>query len=197
MTDASQPPGIPWWVSYWTDPTTTRSSLRQQGWLFFLMAAVSLGIGSLSLIWQPPWGGVIVRPVAFGVLPVGFTVAGIWTIVAARWIDRHQAWDRITTREEREAYEANYSLWARSLPLGALLLAIGGAAGALVGWVWETEVGVPVGFAFGALGGFVLGTLLAGIREGARSNAGKAVDVKSRAAEQDAAADGGRDAGLS
>ena len=56
MTDASQPPKIPWWVSYWTDPLTTRSSLRQQAWLFFLMAALSLGIGTLSLYWQPVLG---------------------------------------------------------------------------------------------------------------------------------------------
>lgn len=183
MTHTSQPPKIPWWVSYWVGPTTTRSSLRREAWLFFLMAAVFLGIGTLSLYWQPPWGGVIVRPVAFGVLPVGFIVAGIWTMVAASWIDRHQAWDRITTREEREAYKENYSLWMRSLPLGLLLLAVGGAAGALVGWVWETEVGIPVGSAFGALGGLVLGSFLAGTREGIRSSVGKSVDVKSQDAE--------------
>jgi hypothetical protein len=165
--------------------------------LFFVLATVSLAIGTLSLFWQPAWGGVIVRPVAFGLLPVGFAAAGIWTMIAASWIDRHQAWDRITTREEREAFEENYSLWVRSLPLGLLLLAVGGAAGALVGWAWETEVGVPVGLAFGALGGLVLGIVLAGIREGIRSRGGKSADTKSQDAEQSAAADGGRDVGLS
>src|SRR3954453_14996871 len=110
MADAGQPPKIPWWVSYWTDPTTTRSSLRQGGWLFFLMAAACLGIGSLYLSWRPAWVGVVVLPVVFGVLPVGFTVAGIWTMAAARWIERHQAWDRVTTRQEREAYEESRSL---------------------------------------------------------------------------------------
>lgn len=196
MTDTSQPPKIPWWVSYWTGPTTTRSSLRQQAWLFFVMAAISLAMGTLSLYWQPEGGGVLVRPVAFVLFPVAFTVAGIWQLVAVGWIDRHQAWDRITTREERDAYEENDSLWRRSLPLGLLLLAMGGAAGALVGWVWETEIGMPVGFAFGALGGLVLGTILAGIREGIRSRGGKSAGVKSQDAEQ-SAADGGRDAGLS
>ena len=183
MAGASQPPEIPWWVSYWTGPTTTRSGLRQEAWLFFLMAAVSLGIGTLSLYWQPAWGGVIVRRVAFGVLPVGFAVAGIWTMAAASWIDRHQAWDRISTGEEREAYKENHSVWMRSLPLGLLLLAVGGAAGALVGWVWEPQVGIPVGLAFGALGGFVLGTFLAGIREGAWPSVGRSGDVKSQDGE--------------
>lgn len=170
MTGAGQSPKIPWWVSYWTGPTTTRSDLRQQVWLFFGMAAISLAIAVLSFFWQPPWGGVIVRPVVFGLLPVGFTAAGIWTMVAASWIDRHQAWDRISTREERGAYEENRSLWARSLPLGLLLSAIGGAAGALLGWIRQTEVGILVGLAVGAILGFVLGALLAGIREGIRSS---------------------------
>ena len=100
-------------------------------------------------------------------------------MVAARWIDRHQAWDWITAIEERETYNENSSLWTRSLPLGLLLLAIGGAAGTLVGWIWETEVGIPAGIAFGALGGFVLGIFLAGFREGVQSRVRKSVDVKS------------------
>src|SRR5262249_45349784 len=142
---------------------------------------------------RPAWLGVIVLPVAFGVFPVGFTVAGIWAVVAASWIDRHQAWDRVTTRQERESYEESRSLMRRSLPLGFLLLVAGGAAGALLGWVWEAEVGIPVGAAFGALGGFVLGIFLAAIREGVRSRVGKSVDVQSQDADQSAAADRPRD----
>src|SRR5262249_12868180 len=122
-------------------------------------------------------------PVAFGVLPVGFTVAGIWAMAAASWIDRHQAWGRVTTSQEREAYKESRSLMMRSLPLGLLLLATGGHVAALVGWVWEPEVGIPVGIAFGAVGGFVLGTVLAGVREGVRSKVGKSVDVRSQDAE--------------
>jgi hypothetical protein len=183
MTDAGQPPKIPWWVRYWIGPTTTRSSLRHEAWFFFLTAAVSVGIGTVYLFWRPAWLGVIVLPVAFGVFPVGFTIAGIWTLVAAKWMDRHQAWDRVTTRQEREAYDESGSLMVRSLPLGLLLFATGGAAGALVGWVWETEVGIPVGIAFGALGGFVLGSLLSGIIKGVRSGPEKSVDVKSQDAE--------------
>ena len=91
MPDPTQPPQIPWWVRYWTDPTTTRSGLRQQAWLFLLLAGVVLGVGALSLYWQPAWGGVIVRPVAFGVWPGVFVGAGIWTLFAARWLDRHRA----------------------------------------------------------------------------------------------------------
>jgi hypothetical protein len=185
MTDASQPPIIPWWVSYWTDPTTTRSSLRQQAWLFFLMAAVALGIGAVSLSWQPPWGGAIVRPVAFGVMPVGFTLAGIWTMAAVRWIDGHQAWDRLATKQERNAYEESQSLWRRVLPSGLLLLAAGGVAGALAGWIWESGVGIPVGLGFGSLAGFVSGIVLAGFREGVRSSVGKSVDVKSQHGHSD------------
>jgi hypothetical protein len=184
-------------VSYWTGPTTTRSSLRQEAWLFFLLAAVSVGISAVYVYWRPAGMGVVVLPVASGVLPVGFTLAGIWIMVAASWIDRHQAWDHITTRQERAAYEESRSLMMRSLPLGLLLLATGGAVGALVGWVWETEVGIPVGIAFGAVGGFVLGTFLGGIREGVRSKAGKSVDVRSPDAKQSAAADGGHDASSS
>src|SRR5262245_60175460 len=116
MTDAAQPPKIPWWVSYWTGPTTTRSSLRQKAWFFFLMAAVSVGIGTVYICWRPAWLGVIVLPVAFGVFPVVFAVAGIWTMVAARWIDRHQAWDRVATTQERETHEESRSLMLRSLP---------------------------------------------------------------------------------
>jgi hypothetical protein len=163
--------------------------------LFFLMAAVSLALGTLSLFWQPPWGGVIVGPVAFGVIPVAFIGGGVWILFASRWIDRHQAWDRMTTPAEREAYAANSSLWLRSLPLALLLLVTGGAVGALVGWIWEDEVGIPAGFAFGALGGFVLGTSLAGFREGIRFRGGKSADIKFQIAEQSAAADGGRDSG--
>ncbi len=148
------------------------------------MAAISFGIGALSFYWKPGWGGVIVRPVAFVLFPVSFTVAGIWQLVAASWIDRHHAWDRITTREEREAYEESDSLWMRSRSLGFLLLVVGGAAGALVGWVWETELGIPAGLAFGALGGLVLGIFLAGIREGIRAGGGKSGDVKSQDANQ-------------
>src|SRR5262245_53239849 len=113
MTDASQSPKIPWWVSYWTGPTTTRSSLRQEAWVFFLLAAVSLGIGTLYLYWHPVWIGVIVLPVAFVILPVGFTVGGIWSLVAAKWIDRQRAWDRVTTKQERETYEESHSLMTR------------------------------------------------------------------------------------
>jgi hypothetical protein len=195
MSDMNQPSKIPWWVNYWTGPTTTRSGLRQQAWLFFAMAALSLAIGTFSLFWQPQWGGVIVRPVAFGLLPVGFTAAGIWTIVAASWIDRHQAWDRITSNEERHAYEENYSLWRRSLPLGLLLLAMGGAAGALLGWIWQTEVGILVGLAVGAIGGFVLGAFLAGMREGISSKDGRFVDLPSQDAGRKRASDGDRAAG--
>lgn len=193
MTDANQPPKIPWWVSYWTGPTTTRSSLRQGAWLFFLMAAVFPGIGALYTYWRPGGTGRIVLPVVFIVFPVGFTVAGIWTMAAASWIDRHQAWDRVTPRQERETSEEVHSLWMRSLPLGLLLLAIGGTAGALVGWVWETAVGIPVGVAFGAIVGLVLGTFLAGIREGVRSSVGNSVDVKSQDSEQPAGANRPRD----
>jgi hypothetical protein len=88
-------------------------------------------------------------------------------------------------------------LWVHSLPLGLLLLAVGGAAGALVGWVWETEVGILVGLAVGEIRGFVLGIFLAGIRDGTRSRGGKSADVRSYDADQIAVADGGRDAGLS
>src|SRR5947199_9674859 len=111
MTDPGQPPKIPWWVSYWTGPTTTRSSLRQEACLFFLLAAVFVGTGTLYAYWLQRGAGVIVLPVAFGVLPVGFPVAGIWTIVAASWIDRHQAWGCVNTRHEREAYEESHYLW--------------------------------------------------------------------------------------
>lgn len=197
MTDASKPPKIPWWVNYWTDATTTRSSLRQGAWLFFVMAAACIGFGTLYLFWRPAWMGVVVLPVVFGVMPVGFTLAGIWTMVAARWIDRHRAWDRLATKQERETYEERQSLWTRCLPLGLFLLAVGGAVGTLVGWVWKTEVGIPLGIAFGALGGFVSGIVLAGFREGVQSRVEKPAEVKSQAAEQSPAADGGRNAGSS
>jgi hypothetical protein len=118
--------------------------------------------------------------VAFVVLPVGLIFAGVWTLAATSWIDRHQAWDRLDTRQEREAYEESRSLVARSLPLGFLLLVAGGTVGALVGSVWETEVGIPVGLGVGALGGLVLGLVVAGFREGLRSSAGKSVEVKSQ-----------------
>src|SRR5688500_5826281 len=140
MTDASQPLKIPWWVSYWTGPTTTRASLRREAWLLFAMAAASVGIGAASLYWRPAWLGVIVVPVAFGVFPVGFTAAGIWTMAAASWVDRHQAWDRVATRQERAADEEARALMVRSLPLGLVLSAIGGAAGALAGRFWEADV---------------------------------------------------------
>ncbi len=189
MTVAGQPPTFPWWVRYWISPTTTLSNLRQEAWMFFLLAGASIGIGALYLYWRPVGIGVVVLPVALGVFPVGFTVAGFWVLVAAGWIDRHGAWDRVTTEQEREAYEASRSLLVRSLPAGILLLAAGGVAGALVGWACETEVGIPVGVAFGALGGFMLGTLLAVIREGVRSSAGMSVAVQSQDAEPGAAPD--------
>ncbi len=194
MTDASQPPKIPWWVNWWTGPTTTRASLRQEAWLLLLVAAVSIGIATLSLFWKLPWGGVIVRPVAFGLFPVAFTIAGIWHLVAVSWIDRHKAWDRITTREEHEAHEANSSLWRRSLSFGLLVMVIGGAIGTVTGLIWQAEVGFPLGLAFGALGGFVLGVCVAGFREGVGASVGKPVDSPpSQDAEQSAPADGRRD----
>jgi hypothetical protein len=76
-------------VRYWTDPTTTRSSLRQDAWLFFLLAGASVALGALSCFWRPPGIGGIVLPVVFGVLPVGFTVAGLGALAAVSWIDRH------------------------------------------------------------------------------------------------------------
>jgi len=144
------------------------------------MAGAFIGIGALYLYLCPVEIGVIFLPAAF---PMGFTAAGVWAMVAARWIDRHQAWDRVTTKQDRDAFEVSRTLMVRSLPLGLLLLATGGAAGALVGWLWETEVGMPVGIAFGAVVGFVLGTLLAGIREGVRSKSARSVDVKLEDAE--------------
>lgn len=179
MTDANQPPKIPWWVNHWTDPTTTRSSLRQQAWLYFLLAAVSVGISVVFGPWRPAWlTGEIVLPVAAGLFPVAFIVGGIWVLAAARWIDRHQAWDRLTTKQERESERAVQSLWLRSLPLGVLLAAIGAAVGALAGWFWAIEGGMFGGLMLGVIGGFVLGVLLAGFKEGIRSNVARSVDVK-------------------
>jgi hypothetical protein len=169
MTDTGQAPKIPWWVRYWTGPTTTRSGLRQEAVVFFLLAAALLGISALFFFWRPAGMGVVVLPVAAGVLPGGFTLAGLWILAAARWIDRHDAWDQLATTEEREAHEADRSLMTRSLPLGLALAAAGVVLGAIVGWVWEVEIGVPAGVSFGTLGGFVLGISLAGFREGMRS----------------------------
>ena len=180
MTDAGQNPKIPWWVSYWTGPTTTRSSLRQEGCFFFLMAAASVGIGIVYHFWRPARMGVIVLPVAFVVLPLGFTIAGLWTMVAVGWIDRHQAWDRVTTRQEREAYQESHSSMVRSLQWGLPSLVAGGAAGALLGWIWETEIGIPVGVALGALAGFMLGAFFGGIIKGVRSSAEKSTEVTSQ-----------------
>jgi hypothetical protein len=157
------------------------------------MAAVSVGIGIAYHYWCPAGIGVIVLPVAFVVLPLGFTVAGVWTMVAASWLDRHQAWDHVTTRQEREGYQESHSLMVRSLPWSLLLLVAGGVAGALLGWVWETEIGIPVGVALGALGGFVLGAFLAGIMEGVRSSVAKSTEVKSQDTPVSKSAQTGRD----
>ena len=196
MTDANQPPTIPWWVSYWTDPTTTRSSLRQQAWLFFFLAAVAVCISVVFGPWRPEWfSGEIVLPVAAGLFPVAFTVGGVWVLAAVRWIDRHQAWDRLATKQEREAAQAVQSLWLRSLPSGFLLMAIGAAVGALAGWFWAIEGGLFGGLMLGVLGGFVVGITLAGFREGIRSNAGKSADGKPQDAEPRGTGDGDRSAG--
>jgi hypothetical protein len=112
--------------------------------------------------------GVLVLWLATGVYPVVFTVAGVWTLLATSWLDRHQAWERIATEEERKAYANSHALSKR---VGLLPLALGGAVGALAGWMWETELGVLLGIAFGATLGYVLGALVLGFREGLRSDA--------------------------
>src|SRR5688572_28754136 len=103
MTTPNQPPKIPWWASYWTGPATTRSNLRQEAWLFFLMAAAFLGAGLLrrsTAIGRPDsWD----YSAAAIIISAAFTAAWMWQLIAASWIDRHQAWDRLATSEEREA----------------------------------------------------------------------------------------------
>jgi hypothetical protein len=70
---------------------------------------------------------------------------------------------------EASAEVAEQKLWWQSMPLGLLLLVIGGAAGALVGWLWGSDGGWAVGGAFGALIGFALGLFLHGFWEGLSS----------------------------
>jgi hypothetical protein len=141
----------------------------------------------LILRYGYPASGSIVFPWGF-LFPLGCIVAGIWVLTAASWIDRHRAWDRISTPEEREAYADTRSVFRRSLPLGLLLSALGGAAGMALVWLKETDLGIPGGFALGALGGFVFGLSLAGFREGVRSGVGKTADGKSQDPEQGDAA---------
>jgi hypothetical protein len=195
MANESLPPEIPWWVTWWTDPTMTRSSLRQQAWLFFVMAAVFVAISAVHVFWRPSWWtGEIVLPVAAGLFPLAFTGGGVWILLASRWIDRHHVWDRITDKQEQKAYEENYSF---SMRMGLLLLAVGGVLGALIGWMWETEVGIVLGIAVGAVVGFVLGSFFAGLWEGIRSANEKSTEVKSQYAEKSVPVDGGRDSGSS
>lgn len=189
MTDSNQSPKLPWWVSYHTDPTTTRSTLRQDAWLYFLIAAIFLGLGLYDLIWQPAWRFVLVRPTALIIFPAGFTLLGLWTLVAVRWLDRHQAWDQLTTEQERETYEKIQSQSRRSLSLGFLLLVIGGGVGAFVGSRWKAEIGITLGVASGAVGGFILGSVIAGIRDGIRSKSEKPVTGNSQSTEPKATTD--------
>jgi hypothetical protein len=180
MTVEGEPAKFPWWVSWWTDPTTTRSNLRQQAWLFFVMAAVIAGISAGQVLLRPGWMGQIVVPVAV-IVPVVFTIGGVWILRASRWIDQHQAWDRITDVGERKAYEeANYPLSVRS---SLLLLAAGALIGGLISRVWEDQVGIVPGAVAGAGLGFVAGSFLAGLREGLRAKGDEPDQTKSPKAE--------------
>jgi hypothetical protein len=174
-------PKIPWWVHWWTVPTTTRSSLRADARFFFFLAVVPLAIAAILHFWSPGTGRYVL-PWAF-LFPVACVAAGIWQLAAASWIDRHDTWDRVGTPEERSAYAENHGLYQRSLPLGLLLAAIGGAAGALVGWRWETDIGIVAGLACGTIGGFVVGLSLAGFKEGVQSGTAKPAHIEARDAE--------------
>jgi hypothetical protein len=88
MTDASQLPKLPWWVRWWTDTETTRTSFRQDAWIDFLVAAGFLVVLALiGLYWNVGFRLVL--------LPSAFALAGIWKLLAIAWIDRHQAWDHV------------------------------------------------------------------------------------------------------
>src|SRR5262245_46927087 len=71
-----------------------------------------------------------------------------------------------TTDSASEA--ARRQLAKRAVPLGFVLLLVGGIFGALVGWLCLSLDAAFAGGAVGALLGFALGMFLHGVREGMR-----------------------------
>jgi hypothetical protein len=89
MTDTSQLPKLPWWVSWWTDAATTRTSLRLDARLGLVTAAGFLGCFALIFLY---WNSFLWSAI---LLPAAFVVTSIWKLLAIAWIDRRQAWDRV------------------------------------------------------------------------------------------------------
>src|SRR5262249_52759907 len=92
MTEANQP-NLPGWGVWFTDRKTTRESLRRDAWFDILPAAVLSGLVALVghfwwFTWKVAW------------IPVVWVVMGLWKFVAASWLDRNQAWERVTDQPQ-------------------------------------------------------------------------------------------------
>src|SRR5262245_58029245 len=120
MTGAKQSPNLPWWVSWHITHDTTRKSLRHDAWFCLLLGAAVLvfcGGAAFHGQWrQAAWAGVL--PAA------ALGVVGLWTLAAASWLDRNQAWDRVAVRPPHpQSVRVGGGV---ALLFGLLLLALGG-----------------------------------------------------------------------
>jgi hypothetical protein len=120
MTGAKPSPNLPWWVAVFTTHDTTRKRMRRDAWVTLLAGALVLVACAAAVYgrWpQAAWAGLLPAVV--------LVIVGLWTLAAVSWLDRNQAWDRLSVQP----------LHPRSSRLGGLIVFLVGLLFlTLAGW---------------------------------------------------------------
>jgi hypothetical protein len=104
-------PAVPLWVLSTVPKSRSREGYRAQIWLYAIRAGVLMAL-SAALLYSmrtvnqqlPPW-------LIFFILGIRSLIEIVRSILARRWLDRHQAWAQLETLKWAEANDELPRAW--------------------------------------------------------------------------------------